>query len=528
MENQNKKNKNKTLKIFALCGLFLLIFGVSYALFRVTLNGTKINRIKTAKLDVVLDEGEGTGTSIAEILPMSSYNARTSITPYEFDIINQGTLGAVYDLYFVPDSETTLADTDVMYHLTRSYNDNDTVEELSFPTATTQAEINEVVADDIETYAIDNPHNNTIYTSRKMSLDKVTKNGETMYKLDSYAININDTYHYSLQMWVRHNAGNDAMNKVFGGTIRVVVTQAPKGTAYMDDITTMYNSAVGYVQNESAGNTQTTRPVSYINGFVYLKHYTDGSFHFSGNGRASGSSATEDVVDEFKTKYLHNEAKTIATVNQVLEDYNIDVEPYETQAQLDEDFQSMNSEPTQRMQTIASICIPDENCVAALEAAMAAGMVPTKMVSEDGIIMTRMDNDFDSSGVFPYDEFVFSKTMAYAEPQCGTNVLKKISYTEIGSNAKYVVPLYITDYIYNSDGEDGGFTQLTAGSLKLKGPSNCSTLTEVNLPDNLIQLYPSSLSNNANADIKIAAQQANVTVGSGSLTGNKSVTWLNN
>ena len=52
MDNKENKNikKNKVLKLTALLGLFLLVFGISYALFSVVLEGTKKNKISTGTL----------------------------------------------------------------------------------------------------------------------------------------------------------------------------------------------------------------------------------------------------------------------------------------------------------------------------------------------------------------------------------------------------------------------------------------------------------------------------------------------
>ena len=52
----NKDKKKKVLKVLGLVGLFVLVFGLSYALFRVTLTGKKKTRISTADFDVDLVE----------------------------------------------------------------------------------------------------------------------------------------------------------------------------------------------------------------------------------------------------------------------------------------------------------------------------------------------------------------------------------------------------------------------------------------------------------------------------------------
>ena len=51
MENNKKK---KVIKVLGLVGLFLLVFGLSYALFRITLTGRKKTRITTATFNLEL------------------------------------------------------------------------------------------------------------------------------------------------------------------------------------------------------------------------------------------------------------------------------------------------------------------------------------------------------------------------------------------------------------------------------------------------------------------------------------------
>ena len=60
MEERNVK-KNRLLRICGLIGLFLLVFGITYALFQITLNGTKKNRIKVGTLDVVIENESAKG-----------------------------------------------------------------------------------------------------------------------------------------------------------------------------------------------------------------------------------------------------------------------------------------------------------------------------------------------------------------------------------------------------------------------------------------------------------------------------------
>ena len=57
MEKKNKRNK--VLKIIGILGLLVLVFGLSYALFTITLNGTKKVKISTGTLSLrLLDEND--------------------------------------------------------------------------------------------------------------------------------------------------------------------------------------------------------------------------------------------------------------------------------------------------------------------------------------------------------------------------------------------------------------------------------------------------------------------------------------
>ena len=53
IEENNIKNKDKkVIKVIGLFGLFLLVFGLSYSLFQVTLNGIKKVKISSGKLEL--------------------------------------------------------------------------------------------------------------------------------------------------------------------------------------------------------------------------------------------------------------------------------------------------------------------------------------------------------------------------------------------------------------------------------------------------------------------------------------------
>ena len=125
-EQKNKKNKNKIIKGIALLGLFLLVFGVSYALFSVVLNGTKRNKITTANLELRLtdtngfEEEEGYGINLENALPISDEEGLKT-EPYQFVVTNTGSIPASYTLRLndVEDVTNTLEDQYIKYNLVK-------------------------------------------------------------------------------------------------------------------------------------------------------------------------------------------------------------------------------------------------------------------------------------------------------------------------------------------------------------------------------------------------------------------------
>lgn len=85
--------------------LFLvLLLGLSYAWFTLTLNGTKQNVIKVGKLSLVLTEGNA--ITIEDAVPTYMETALQE-KPYHFTIENDGTVEASYSLYLDPTGDVT-------------------------------------------------------------------------------------------------------------------------------------------------------------------------------------------------------------------------------------------------------------------------------------------------------------------------------------------------------------------------------------------------------------------------------------
>ena len=86
--NDKNKRKNKILKWSAFLGLFLIVLGVSYALFSVILEGREKVRVKSGNLNVSI-KNEANPINLENALPESD-EAGANETPYEFDLVNEG------------------------------------------------------------------------------------------------------------------------------------------------------------------------------------------------------------------------------------------------------------------------------------------------------------------------------------------------------------------------------------------------------------------------------------------------------
>ena len=121
MKDKRKEKRNQILKICGMIGLFLLVFGISFALFTVTLNGTKKNRITTGNMSIKLTEMDGTVISttgndyktstsyminLENQVPMSDAEGKET-EGYQFKLVNDGTADARYRMYLkVPSTST--------------------------------------------------------------------------------------------------------------------------------------------------------------------------------------------------------------------------------------------------------------------------------------------------------------------------------------------------------------------------------------------------------------------------------------
>ena len=269
-----KDKRKKILKISGLIGLFLIVFGLSYALFTVTLNGTKKVKIKTGKLELqLLDKNnnpiyitnQNNTTSyeinLEEQVPVSDEVGLDS-TAFEFKLKNSGNLKASYTIYLddvaLESGEERIDDEYIRYSLTKNGSEE-------------------------------------------------SPQGLTSRELDKGSIEANNTINeYTLKIWIAEDADNEAMDKVFNATLRVEGTQyiAPPPSPYGEAIDSVQLSptitATYYQPEEATGyNTNKVKRMSNVEKLDNEETYEGGTLVISGEGEmpdVEGDGVNIDLV----------------------------------------------------------------------------------------------------------------------------------------------------------------------------------------------------------------------------------------
>ena len=310
---KNEKRK-KILKVSGLIGLFLLVFGLSYALFTVTLNGTKKVKVKTGKLELqLLDENNnditdsnnaGYSINLDNQVPVDDETG-LGTEAFTFKLKNSGSIDASYTIYLddiaLEEGEDRLIDQYVRYSLTKNGSSDEAKDLTSIGT---------------------NPNR----------------------KLDEGVIKKDETNTYTLKVWIDKEATNEAMDKVFSATIRVkgyqyVAPSNPYGeeiasTQLSDTITVTYYQP----EDNTSYNNNKVRRMSNVKKIDNKEGYTGGTLVISGTGAMPGwgendedppltlflfgAPSSQDIYDNFDNyydnvdgrdvpKYIYNPAKII-------------------------------------------------------------------------------------------------------------------------------------------------------------------------------------------------------------------------
>ena len=259
-----KEKRKKILKVSGLIGLFLLVFGLSYALFTVTLNGTKKVKVKTGKLELQLLDANNNPIYSTNNNNTSSYEINLDnqvpvddttglgTEAFEFKLKNNGSIKASYTIYLddvaLEVGENRLADKYVRYSLTKNGNSDS--------------------AQDLTNIGV-NPNR----------------------KLDEGVLDTQDVNTYTLKVWIKESADNNAMDKVFNATLRV------EGVQYVPPVTPNYGEEIAetqltetitatYYQPEDTGynNTTKVKRMSNVKKMDNEERYEGGTLVISGEG----------------------------------------------------------------------------------------------------------------------------------------------------------------------------------------------------------------------------------------------------
>ncbi|MGN0973824.1 MAG: hypothetical protein ACI4OT_03705 [Bacilli bacterium] len=485
MNNENKQitKRNKIIKVTALLGLFLLVFGVSYALFSVVLEGTKKNKITTGTLSLKItdiegnEETEGYGINLDNAVPISAEEALNTVEPYEFIIENNGSIDAEYELYIETSDDTTLSASAIKYYLTR-IDLTATAEVLSMSNMDSSKEAIEPTKED-ETLGNLESFNIT----RILERVKTTKEAKTVYKLDMGTIPSKQKYKYSLKMWVAYAADNNAMDKTFEGKLKIYGNQTTKDSAYVV---------------EKVDLTSYCDYLSTIPGYkIYAKRYSDNSIRFQGFG---------DLTNEMRNdieyqKLLSNSIFTSQFLNDINTELAKDgIDPYDN---------------------FLTFIIDWENLT----------------LSSD--VETAINNIVDNAESYhqDYDVYIEDGIVRIPSQFGGDPTRLYISTTvhEIGMDA-FRGNNYLTEVEFTENKEPMFNSLVSTGLTVYDGAfMQCPSLTKVHFLNNLKVLGKTSTSNNGspfkydtNAIIEIEAKKADVSFQeSYAFKDVKEVKWLN-
>lgn len=177
-------DKNRKLMICILIVLIIAIAG-TYAILRITVEGSKRNIITAGELSLELKEGENK-IGIENAYPMTDEEGEAT-TVYDFTLTNDGNLESTYLV--------SLKDLDIDSNKTRM---KDEYVKCKIQITGTKTE------------------------------EKIIKLSELGKTLDSGTLEIGESNHYRLQLWMDYDSPNEAQGTVFKAKLTIEGEQAVK------------------------------------------------------------------------------------------------------------------------------------------------------------------------------------------------------------------------------------------------------------------------------------------------------------
>ncbi len=159
---------NKIAKIIGIVIGIALVLSISYAVYKRTTRGQNATTIEAGRLDLRIDN-EIDEITMSNAAPMTDKKGMKT-TPYQFDVVNDGTISAIYDLYIKIDENTTIPLNKVKYYLIREEGNGRTKVVTTSP------------------LTLENTTNNLNIVEERISIDSKTSN------------------HYKLYLWIDESA----------------------------------------------------------------------------------------------------------------------------------------------------------------------------------------------------------------------------------------------------------------------------------------------------------------------------------
>lgn len=212
-KKKNKMNANKVIIAVLTCSLVML-FGLSYAWYHISLENKKDITLTSGTLRLVFKEADGYVINLENTEPLSD-EAGLETNSYRFSLENTGTVSSEYTFYLddvsLDDGQTRIDDQYIKYTLFR-IDDSYTVERL----------------DSHEKFTTDSG-----VVSRSIG-------SGTIYKREKY--------NYVLKIWITDTAPNSLMNTSFKAKLRIEASQRKELTSKR------FVKAYTYSEDTSASN----------------------------------------------------------------------------------------------------------------------------------------------------------------------------------------------------------------------------------------------------------------------------------
>ena len=241
---------NKIAKIIGIVIGIALVLSISYAVYKRTTRGQNGTTIEAGRLDLRIDN-EIDEITMNNAAPMTDKKGMKT-TPYQFDVVNDGTITAMYKLYLEVDKESTIPLNRVKYYLTRIDNNG---EEKAINKYSSRVSDNEV---------------------------EVLENGNKRANIDiDYEIEGQTSNNYKLYLWIDESA---TLEEVEGKNFFAKVTI--KGSQVYDEKKRVLIKRIDVSKKED--------------GSAYAYFYDDYEVEIKGTGEIR-----DNLIDDFSFTYTY-------------------------------------------------------------------------------------------------------------------------------------------------------------------------------------------------------------------------------